>query len=76
MDAVTYPNTKVRSELESWVFRKIDVTEEKATATAFGVKAIPVAIAVRGDGLVLGRIPSFVEPGAFRAALREARGAE
>ena len=75
MDTVTYPATKVRDELARWVFSKVDITEQKEMAAAFQVKAVPIAIAVSGDGRMLKRIPNFVEPDPFEAALREARAA-
>ncbi len=75
MDTVTYPATNVRNELGRWVFRKVDITEQGEMAAAFRVKAVPIAIAVTADGRILKRIPNFVEPGPFEAALREARAA-
>ena len=58
MDTVTYPATKVRDELARWVFSKVDITEQKEMAAAFQVKAVPIAIAVSGDGRMLKRIPN------------------
>jgi len=70
---VTYSNKGVQAELEHWVFRKVDVTEQRDMAQAFRVTAIPMAIAVTGSGRTLERIPNFVEPGPFGRALREVR---
>ena len=73
MDTVTYPDTDVQAELEHWVFRKVDITAERALAEAFRVTAIPIAIAVDADGRIVQRIPNFVQPGPFAEALRAAR---
>ena len=62
MDTVTYPDPRVRRELEHWIERKVDVTQARTVAGQFGVTAVPVAIAAAADGRVLGRIPNFVEP--------------
>jgi len=76
MDTVTYPHSEVQDELEHWLFRKVDVTEQRDMAQAFQVTAIPIAIAVTGDGRTLKRIPNFVEPGPFGEALREVRASQ
>ena len=75
MDTVTYPASDIRAELEHWVFRKVDITEHRSIADLFSVTAIPIAIAVTGDGQTLARISNFVEPALFGAALRKARAA-
>ena len=77
MDAVTYPDETVVEELTGhWLTTKIDVSKRKDVATSFGVAAIPVAVALTGEGEILGRILGFVEPKRFGeelAQLREAR---
>jgi thioredoxin-related protein len=76
MDAVTYPHEKVRAETAHWLTTRVDVATSQDLATRFGIAAVPVAIAVTGDGEILGRIPGFVEPDRFEGELtrlREAR---
>lgn len=77
MDAVTYPNERVKQEIAThWLAAKVDVSTNKVTATRFGVSAIPVAVAITGEGKVLGRILGFVDPEPFAGELvklREAR---
>ncbi len=73
MDTVTYPDPRVRGELELWIERKVDVTDARSVAEEFGVVAVPVAVAVTGEGLVLGRIRNFVKPETFRPELERLR---
>ena len=70
MDAVTYPHAEVTAELKDWVFARVDVSQQREVAAAFGVPAVPVAVAVDPGGTILGRVPSFVEPEAFADWLR------
>ena len=66
MDAVTYPDETVKEELTGhWLTTKVDVSERKEVATQFGVSAIPMAVALTGEGEVLGRVLGFVEPARF-----------
>ena len=74
MDAVTYPHAQVIAELEDWVFARVDVSQHRKVAAAFGVPAVPVAVAVEPGGTILGRVPSFVEPEAFADWLRALDG--
>ena len=75
MDAVTYPNQAVAQELaRHWLTGRVDVTESKSVAERFGVSAIPVAIALTGEGEVLGRVLGFVEPEGFVGELEKLRG--
>ena len=73
MDAVTYPDPAVRAELERWIGSRIDVAERPRVAGAFDVPAVPVALALDGEGAVLGRLPGFVAPAGLAAWLREIR---
>lgn len=77
MDAVTYPDERVMNELvEHWLTTKIDVSEQKAVASTFGVSGIPVAVAVSPKGEILGRVLGFIEPeglGRELSRLRRAR---
>ena len=75
MDTVTYPNARVRAELDHWLQIEVDVSAEMQVATLFGVAGIPVAIAMTGKGEVLGRLLGFIEPQRFEkdvAVLRHA----
>ncbi len=74
MDAVTYPHETVEQELSRhWLSAKFDVSQSTAVAPFFSVSAIPVAIAVTGDGRVLDRILGFVEPERFSETLERVR---
>lgn len=73
MDTVTYPAAGVKEELEQWMLGKVDVSVHPDVARQFEVPAIPEAVAVDGNGRILGRIPDFVEPAAFMARLRQLR---
>lgn len=76
MDAVTYPDERVKKELvEHWLTTKIDVSEQKAVASTFGVSGIPVAVAVSPNGEILGRVLGFVQPEGFETELSRLRGA-
>ena len=76
MGAVTYPDPKVAGELESWIRRSVDVDDEagKPIARAFGIKFLPTAVALDGDGRVLARVQGFQSPGKFAQTLADARG--
>ncbi|MFT5051562.1 MAG: thioredoxin-related protein [Chlamydiales bacterium] len=76
MDTVTYPDTDVRSELEHWVFRRVDVSQHRELAGLFSITAVPIAVALTGDGRTLERLPNFIEPGAFERTLRGLRDAD
>lgn len=74
MDAVTYPDPAVRTELEGWLVQRVDVSEAADLARSFGVPAVPTAVAVDGDGRILGRSQGFVEPDVFARWLGKTRG--
>ena len=74
MDAVTYPHPTVRAEREHWIASRIDVAERPSLARAFDVPAVPVCLALDGEGTILGRLPGFLEPTDLAAWLREIRG--
>ncbi len=76
MDTVTYLHPDVRAELEHWLEYRVDVTHAREVALLFEVTAVPVAVVVAADGTILKRIPNFVEPGSFCAALERVRGAD
>lgn len=76
MDAVTYPHTDVVAELQHWEKLHVDVTDHPEVAELFGVRAMPTALAVRADGVVLGRKLNYVGPSEFLAWLREMREAD
>ena len=65
MDTVTYPDMAVREQLDHWLRGHVDVSEHSDVAELFGIRAMPTAVALSGDGNVLGRIANFVEPTAF-----------
>lgn len=73
MDAVTYPDPRVRAELSHWLERRVDISKERDLAAAFQVAAVPVAILLDPDGRVLDRVTGFVPPTDFRERLRGAR---
>ena len=74
MDAVTYPNPEVAKELaEHWLHARVDVSEDKAVATLFGVAAIPTAVAATADGNVLGSHIGFLDPEPFKKKLQALR---
>ncbi len=73
MDAVTYPDDRVKQELTNWVVLRVDVEERTAVAEVFEVEGIPVAVAVTADGEELGRVQGFVEPGEFYKQLEARR---
>lgn len=73
MDTVTYSAAGVKEELERWLTAKVDVSVHPDMARLFEVPAVPEAVAVDGNGRILGRIPDFVEPAAFQARLRQLR---
>lgn len=74
MDAVTYPNQEVREELASWLEVHVDVSLQTEVARVFDVAAIPLTLAVTGQGEIVGRLLGFMEPEPFKkeiASLRE-----
>ena len=74
MDAVTYPHSEVVKELENWLEVYVDVSLQREVAEAFDVAAIPLALAVTGEGKIFGRLLGFMEPEPFKnqiTALRE-----
>lgn len=73
MDTVTYPDPLVQKELENWILERVNVAERPEVARAFGVPAVPEAVAVDGAGKILGRIADFVEPAPFRDRLLRLR---
>ena len=70
MDAVTYPDPVVRSELGRWIEQRVDVSRSAEVARVFGVPAVPTAVAVAADGRILARLGGFVEPEAFARWLK------
>lgn len=79
MDAVTYPDALVKSELSRWVFARIDISKEPGTAKSLDVHGVPAALAMSADGTVLARLEGFFTPEAFARELRaiqEARAAK
>ena len=75
MDAVTYPDPRVRAELSRWVRRRVDVADDPGAAAAFDVVAIPTAVLLTPDGRVLDRVIGFVPPADFLRRLAAARTA-
>ena len=73
MDAVTYPEAGVKSELANWVVRREDISTARDLARQLGVGGVPVAIAIAPDGRVKARIEGFVAPKEFAARLAAAR---
>jgi hypothetical protein len=73
MDAVTYPDPRVKAELARWLQRRVDVAVEPKLAASFGVAAIPTAVVVDGEGRIRDRIVGFVEAGAFLERLVRSR---
>jgi thioredoxin-related protein len=73
MDAVTYPDPKVKAELSGWLRRRADVAEEFELATTFEIAAIPTAVILDGSGAVLDRVIGFLPPEEFLARLAAAR---
>ena len=69
MGAVTYPDPAVVQELQSWTRRSVDVDEESDIASAFGIKKIPIAVALDGEGNILARIEGFQSPEKFARIL-------
>ena len=70
---MTYPHDDVRAELSRWLERRIDVAEDPQLAAFFEVAAIPTAILLDGEGLILDRVVGFVKPADFVARLLEAK---
>lgn len=57
------------------MFQKVDISQvPREVPQLFGVEAIPVVVALDGNGRVLGRLAGFIEPGEFRAKLSRLRG--
>ena len=74
MDTVTYPHLDVKSELdENWLQAALDVTVERDVTSMFRIAAIPTAVAVAGDGTVIGSILGFVDPAPFAQRLQGLR---
>lgn len=71
MDTVTYPDAGVQKQLARWVLVPIDIAEQEEIAKTFGVVAIPVAVALTGDGAEIDRVENFVEPQDFARKLAE-----
>lgn len=65
MDTETYPDPRVREALSGWVVKRVEISTHRDVATRYGVVAIPVAIALSGDGHELGRIENFVSAEKF-----------
>ncbi len=73
MDAVTYPNPEVVKELESWLEVHVDVSLQTEVAKVFDVAAIPLALAVTGEGEIVGRLLGFMEPDPFKKEITSLR---
>ena len=73
MDAVTYPNPEVVEELESWLEVHVDVSLQTEVAKVFDVAAIPLALAVTGEGEIVGRLLGFMEPDLFKKEITSLR---
>ena len=73
MDTVTYPDSRVKGELNRWVTARVDVSRTPEVARLFGVAGVPTAVALTPDGRILGSKPNFVVPEAFVAWLRSVR---
>ena len=73
MDTVTYPDDRVRAAATAWIRQRIDVSVSAEVARAFGVAAVPAALAVDGEGRILARREGFLEPAAFVSWLADAR---
>ena len=76
MDTVTYPDRRVREELEKWIGAHVDVSRQPELARLFGVPAVPTAVAVASDGHVLGRKADFIEPEPFVTWLKAMRSGQ
>lgn len=75
MDAVTYPDPAVRTELlEHWVEVRVDLERHAEVFELLGVAAIPTAMVVGPQGRVLDVRTGFVEPDEFAAWLERIRG--
>ena len=74
MDTVTYPDSRVAEEMsQNWVDTHIDVVDVPGLAQLFAVHAIPTAVAVRADGVVIDRVEGFAAPSDFLARLQGLR---
>jgi starvation-inducible outer membrane lipoprotein len=51
----------------------VDVTRQSSLAELLDVPAVPTAVALEGDGRILGRVSGFMEPAEFAHWLRELR---
>lgn len=69
MDAVTYPDPAMQAELENWVFLHVNVDEHPDMQTYFGVRSIPVAVALDPTGQEVQRWQGFEPPGDLSAGL-------
>ncbi len=69
MDAVTYPDPKMASELENWVFLHVNVDDHPDMQTYFGVSSIPVAVVMDTQGQEAIRWVGFKGPEAMAAEL-------
>ena len=74
MDTVTYLAESVQQELTSqWLMIKVDVTTRQPVADLCDVHAIPVALALNGDGNILGRVLGFIAPDKMTLELAKLR---
>ena len=74
MDAVTYPDQRVRRELdEHWLTTRLDVSTHGSAAAQFELSGIPTAIAVSPTGEILGRVLGFAEAGPLAKELSRLR---
>ena len=55
MDAVTYPDPKVKAELSKWLEQRVDISKEREVAAVFQVAAVPTAVLLDHEGRVLDR---------------------
>ncbi len=75
MDRKTFPNPRVRAELESWVVLRVDADEHRELARAFSVSVLPAYLAVNQQGGVLDKRLGYVVAVDFAEWLAAARKA-
>lgn len=73
--AKTYKDPQVVSELQHFVFLKIDTDQHPQVSKRFGVAGIPDARILRADGSEAGRFVGFKSASEVVGILRQVRGA-
>lgn len=73
MDAVTYPDPKMQSELENWVFLHVNVDDHPDMQAYFGVSSIPVAVVLDAAGKEAVRWSGFKKADSMAAELSALR---